>query len=249
VSGGSNQTLLPKEDVAAMNRFGPDPQAFFDAVYREVPPWDIGRPQPAMAALLEEFPPAGPALDVGCGSGDLSIFLATRGVSVLGIDFVESAVAAARAKAAALPPEVASKIDFQRVNALEPFVRGRRFETVVDSGFLHLLTPEQTDRFVKDLASVLMPGGRYYCHEFATEFDHPNTPRAVTGQEVRARFTAKAGWRILAVRSAEFLSRVATVPATIACVERLASRRTRTTARRDSRRRRGEGSPSSGTSS
>jgi cyclopropane fatty-acyl-phospholipid synthase-like methyltransferase len=204
-----------------MSRFGPDPLAFFDAVYQEVPPWDIGGPQPAMAALLEEFPPAGPALDVGCGSGDLSIFLATKGVPVLGIDFVESAVAAARAKAAALPSEVASRIEFQRVNALEPFVLGRRFETVVDSGFLHLLTPEQSDRFVSDLAGVLMPGGRYYLHEFATEFDHPNTPRAVTEKELKSRFKAKKGWRILAVRSAEFLSPVATVPATIACIERL----------------------------
>jgi SAM-dependent methyltransferase len=207
-----------------MSRFGSDPLAFFDAVYQQLPPWDIGGPQPAMAALLEEFPPTGPALDVGCGSGDLAIFLGRKGVATLGIDFVEAAVHAARAKAAALPAEIAARVEFQRVNAFEPFVLGRRFETVLDSGFLHLLTPEQSDRFVADLARILLPGGRYYLHEFATEFDHPNTPRAVTEAEVRSRFTAKAGWRILAVRSAEFLSRVATVPATIACVERLGSR-------------------------
>jgi SAM-dependent methyltransferase len=215
--------LDTKEDVVAMSRFGSDPLAFFDGVYQEVPPWDIGGPQPAMAALLEEFPPAGPALDVGCGSGDLSIHLASKGVPVLGIDFVEAAIAAARAKAAGLPPDIAAAVAFQRVNALEPFLLGRRFETVVDSGFLHLLTPEQSDQFVGDLASILLPGGRYYLHEFGTEFDHPNTPRAVSEAEVRSRFTEKAGWRILAVRVAEFLSRVATVPATIACVERLGS--------------------------
>jgi hypothetical protein len=33
-----------------MSRFGADPLAFFNAVYRELPPWEIGGPQPAMAA-------------------------------------------------------------------------------------------------------------------------------------------------------------------------------------------------------
>jgi len=44
---------------------------FFDAAYQETPPWDIGAGQPALLALFDEFPPAGPALDVGCGAGAL----------------------------------------------------------------------------------------------------------------------------------------------------------------------------------
>jgi SAM-dependent methyltransferase len=203
-----------------MTRFGSDPRAFFDSMYQEVPPWDIGRPQPAMAALLDEFPPTGLTLDVGCGSGDLAIFLARKGVPVLGVDFVESAIFGAREKARALPAEIAARLEFQQVNALEPFVLGRRFEGVLDSGFLHLLTAEQTDRFLDDVAAILMPGGRYYLHEFATAFDMPNTPRAVPEEEVRARFTPEKGWRILAVRAAEFVSRVAPVPAIVACIER-----------------------------
>ena len=35
-----------------MSRFGPDPLAFFEAVYEDPAPWDIGAPQPAMVALL-----------------------------------------------------------------------------------------------------------------------------------------------------------------------------------------------------
>ena len=62
-----------------MNRFGSDPRAFFDSVSQDVPPWDIGGPQPAMAELLKEIPPTGLALDVGCGSGDLAIFLGEKG--------------------------------------------------------------------------------------------------------------------------------------------------------------------------
>jgi hypothetical protein len=53
------------------------------------------------------------------------------------------------------------------------------------------------------------------------EFPIPHGPRAVTEDEVRARFTAARGWRIRALRGAAFESRVAPVPATAACVERI----------------------------
>ena len=34
--------------ISSMSRFGPGPQAFFDAVYRDPAPWDIGEAQPAL---------------------------------------------------------------------------------------------------------------------------------------------------------------------------------------------------------
>ena len=79
-----------------MSRFGHDPLDFFNAVYQDIPPWEIGAPQPAMSAMLGRYPPSSPILDVGCGSGDLSIYLAQLGYQVLGIDFVEKAIANAR---------------------------------------------------------------------------------------------------------------------------------------------------------
>ena len=203
-----------------MSRFGPDPLAFFAAVYQEQAPWDIGGVQPAMASLLAEYPPQGPALDVGCGSGDLAIHLARQGSRVLGIDFVDEAIAQAKAKRDALPAEVTERLDFQVADGLHPAKLGMLFGAIVDSGFYHLFEPGLCDRFVDDLARSLRPGGRLYLHEFAIEFPIPNVPREVTEAEVRARFTPERGWRILTVRSGEFLSRVAPVPATLACIER-----------------------------
>ncbi len=74
---------------------------------------------------------------------------------------------------------------------------------------------------MEDLAAAIRPGGRLYLHEFAVEFPVPNVPRQVTGEEVRDRFTPERGWHLLALRSGEFLSRVAPVPATLACIERV----------------------------
>lgn len=201
-----------------MSNFTPD---FFDSIYRETPPWDIGAAQPDLAALLDEYPPSGPALDVGCGSGDLAIALARRGLHVLGIDIVQAAIAQARPKAEALPREVASRLEFRVADALRPTLLQTRFGAVADSGFYHLFEQDQRDRFAEELAATLVPGGRLYLLAFAVEFPMPNTPRKVSEDELRARFTAERGWRILAARPARFRSRIAPVPAVAACIERL----------------------------
>lgn len=205
-----------------MSRFGSDPLAFFTAVYANPAPWDIGAPQPAMADLLEKYPPSDPILDLGCGSGDLAIYLAQRGHQVMGIDFVESAIHEARHRADALPSEVAQRLTFQVADGLRPSLLQQKFGAVMDSGFYHLFNPEQCSQLIEEVASVLVPGGGYYLHEFAIEFPVPNVPRQVTIAELQTRFTADKGWRVKEVQSVEFLSRVAPpVPATCACVERI----------------------------
>ena len=205
-----------------MSRFGSDPQDFFNAVYEDIPPWEIGAPQPAMAALLNKYPPTGPILDLGCGSGDLSIYLAELGHQVLGIDFVEKAIANAREKAASLKPNEAHSLGFQVADALRPSLLQRQFGAVVDSGFFHLFDSEQCNLLVEEVSRILLPGGHYYLHEFSVEFPVPNMPRRIDAQEIQARFTAERGWQINEIKSVEFLSRVAPpVPAICTCVERL----------------------------
>src|SRR5258706_2582668 len=66
-------------------------------------PWD-GHKLPQRLVELVEGPDALPkarAIDVGCGTGDSSIYLARHGWEVVGVDFVERALKTARAKAEA----------------------------------------------------------------------------------------------------------------------------------------------------
>ena len=175
-----------------------------------------------MAALLAKYPPTNPVLDVGCGSGDLAIYLAQLGHQVVGIDFVEAAITEARNKADSLPPETARLLDFRVGDALKPSLLQKKFGAVVDSGFYHLFNSDQSDQFVNEIASTLLANGHYYLHEFAIEFPVPNVPRQITADELQTRFTADKGWRIKEIQSVEFLSRVAPlVPAVCACIERL----------------------------
>jgi len=207
-----------------MSRFGSDPLDFFNSVYQDIPPWEIGTPQPAMAALLNRYPPTGPILDMGCGSGDLSIYLAQLGYQVLGIDFVEKAIANAREKATALTLNATRSLDFQVADALRPSLLQRQFGAVADSGFFHLFDSEQCDRLADQVLQILLPGGHYYLHEFSVEFPVPNMPRRIDAQEIQERFTPDRGWHIKEIQSVEFLSRVAPpVPSICACIERLSA--------------------------
>jgi len=175
-----------------------------------------------MASLLEKYPPVNPILDIGCGSGDLAIYLAQLGHQVVGIDFVESAITNAQNKTASLPPQTTKLLDFQVADALKPSLLQKKFGAIVDSGFYHLFNSAQCDQLIDEVASTLFPNGCYYLHEFSIEFPVPNVPRQIIADELQARFTADKGWRIKEIQSVEFLSRVAPpVPAICACIERL----------------------------
>jgi cyclopropane fatty-acyl-phospholipid synthase-like methyltransferase len=207
-----------------MNPPGPEKSGdFFDSVYRARPRWDIGEAQPALMALLDEFPPTGPVLDVGCGTGDLALAIARRGYTVLGVDLAETAIEQARAKAAAETPQVSRSVEFRVGDALHPAQFPGPFGAVVDCGFYHLFGPHEREGFVQELAMALVDGGRYYLLGFAIESQYPNSPKQVREDELRERFALEQGWRILALQPAHFLVSLAhqKVPAVAMCAERV----------------------------
>lgn len=162
------------------------------------PPWDIGRPQPPFVRLAEQGAIAGAVLDVGCGTGENSLYLASRGLDVTGVDAAPTAIARAGEKAAAR----GTRATFLVADALELASLGRSFDVAIDSGLFHTFSDPDRRRFERSLWTVLRPGARYFMLCFSDEQPGTTGPRRVSQTEIRATFSD--GWQVDSIVAEHF---------------------------------------------
>src|SRR3954449_1924846 len=103
----------------------------FESMYAAKAPWDIGKPQPNFVKAADRI--TGSVLDAGCGTGDLSLYLASLGRKVTGIDFLEGPIKLAKQKAA----ERGLTANFLVLDALALKEIPEVFDNAVDSGLFH----------------------------------------------------------------------------------------------------------------
>jgi len=110
------------------------------------------------------FKAGGRLLDLGCGSGWLSMSFSKKGMSVLGIDFSQEQIEAAN--------------DLKRENKLDDVTfecrnlaqwdcskHEEEFDSVFVSAFLHHLPFSEIETILYKISFVLKPGGRAYFYE------------------------------------------------------------------------------------
>jgi ubiquinone/menaquinone biosynthesis C-methylase UbiE len=138
----------------------------YDELYRDAagsggPPWNIGRPQPALAKVLDDGVKGPKVLDVGCGTGDLAIALARRGFDVTAIDISPVAIDIARAKAA----REGLTVHFEVQDATKLSLPSAPFDSVFDSGLLHSLDRRgggEVDDYLALLPRLAAPGASVF---------------------------------------------------------------------------------------
>lgn len=165
----------------------------YDAAYAGVPNWDIGRPQRAFVQLLDAGLVRSPVLDVGCGTGELSLFLARHGFDVLGIDLSSTAIRQARDKAS-WRRIAANFLVWDALELSELRAANLSFRTVVDSAMLHILGDRERDLFVEGLGDVLVSGGLYCVLGDARRTE--GELYGITTAEIRERFREADGWEV-----------------------------------------------------
>lgn len=104
---------------------------------------------------------AGTALDLGCGTGRNSLFLARRGFDVHSIELVPELIDALRVQAGSLG--LAAQLQVHCQSVADPWlVRSCSIDVAIDTFcYKHQVTSEGKAAYRRELARVMKPGGFY----------------------------------------------------------------------------------------
>lgn len=134
-----------------------------DKIYRntlpEDLPWNIETPPRALVELVESglVKPC-KTIDLGCGTGNYTIYLTGKGFEVTGIDISQTAVNIARENAS----KKAVKCTFIAADVLGDLseVTGS-FDFAYDWELLHHIFPEKREKYIENIFRILNSGGKY----------------------------------------------------------------------------------------
>lgn len=153
-----------------------------------------GNPNAVLVTEASALEP-GRALDIGSGEGGDSIWLASRGWQVTGIDISQNALDKSRAKAESLDADLAARITWQQRD-LSAWLPAPASFDLVSSQFMHLALPLRTTLF-RALAAAVAPGGtllivghdvtgrendEHSAHLRELMFDAPEVVAAISGE-------------------------------------------------------------------
>jgi len=158
----------------------------WDQIYRKYPPeslpWELGKPRPVLVDLIKsgKVIPKGEALDICCGLGTNTIYLATAGFETIGTDISKTAVEYARRRSR----QAGVEIQFYVGSALELPFGDDEFDFVFDMGCFHHILPSDRGEFVQVIRRVLKKKAHYFMVCFSdqngTAWNHFSTEDIVT---------------------------------------------------------------------
>lgn len=184
-----------------------------DAIYRDVAPgdipWNIETPPPELATFVgERLRTPCDIVDLGCGAGNYSSWLASVGFRVTGIDISREAIAIARASAQAR----GSACRFIVGDVVEGLAElTDAFDFAFDWEAFHHVFPDERPAWVASVARMLRSGGSYLSVSFAEAdpaFGGTGRLRAtplgtVFSSEQEQRRLLEGGFEILDLRTVE----------------------------------------------
>ncbi len=120
--------------------------------------WTRTEPPQELVELIEKekIKPC-KVIDIGCGEGFYSIYLALKGFDVTGIDLSEKAIQYAKENAA----EQGVNIHFIVMDIADLEKLPEKFNFVLEWGIMHHIMPPQRQKYVKDIARLLNKSGKY----------------------------------------------------------------------------------------
>lgn len=120
-----------------------------------IPDWTV------VNAVEKNYLKAGKILDVGCGRGRNSLYLAKKGFRVYGIDISKSAIDSARKK------DVCKKANFMVGDLPKLSFHDEFFDSIVDIGYFHTISPKHRRGYLDETFQILKFGGSFLLRCFS----------------------------------------------------------------------------------
>lgn len=120
-------------------------------------PWNAETAEPYLIEMVEHgiLKPCS-TIDLGCGTGNESIYLATKGFTVTGVDISEKAVLAARNKA----KQANVGCTFVPANILDIPIK-QKYDFALDRACFHFLDPNERNIYIENVSSLLNTNGTF----------------------------------------------------------------------------------------
>lgn len=174
---------------------------WYGVVYRTMylvglPVWDRGVPDEDLVRLVEgdDHLPPGRALDIGCGTGTETIYLASHGWEATGVDMVSRALTRARRKAAAAG--VSPRFVEGDATRLQDFGVGGGYDLLLDYGCFHTLPADARDAYVESVSGTAASGATLLLVGFTRPPRVAPMRAGLSTEEVSARFGG-GRWELL----------------------------------------------------
>jgi len=123
------------------------------------PFWKTDQPQKEIVDAIESgwFPKDKLIIDIGCGNGEVSRWLANQGLPVLGVDFSAAAIENCRRLSAGQPNAPA----FEVADLCQEELRLEQAFSLVDRGCFHRIVKNLRPIFAKNIARLTTDGGHF----------------------------------------------------------------------------------------
>lgn len=163
-----------------------NPRDFYEQIYSQRAPaehpWVAGTASPELIKLVWEqvLTPGMKVLEIGSGIGTESVFMATRGMEVTGMDLSQSAVDIGK-KLAAL---YGVHVDFRQGDILDHDLADNQFDVLCDQGVFHHLKDEERDVYARSIAGLLKPNGLLVLRCFSDKIPGGPQPRRISSTEL-----------------------------------------------------------------
>jgi SAM-dependent methyltransferase len=152
---------------------------------------------PAVERLLA-IEPSERVLDVACGNGLTPRRLAELGAEVLGTDFASGMIDLARERSAALPSEVADRIEYAILDATDAAAIRALGDDRFDAALCNMALFDMSDvrPLFRALPAVLKPGGRFVFSIVHPCFNHARTQHYHEREDSSDGFADRYGVKI-----------------------------------------------------